>query len=166
MPTTTADTTTTTATAATTTTATQPWHNGVDPDTLGWWQNKGYDITDPVKFAGGITKQYRELEKNIGVPPDRIIRLPEKPDDLAGWNGVYSRLGVPADAKDYDFTGIKRADNTDVPPALADSLRAAMLAARVPKDRGPDVVKAVIKSLDDDAAAAATVMRPRSPRRR
>lgn len=125
------------------------WHAGVEADTIGFWQNKGIALDDPKVVFGELSKQYRALEKHVGAPPDRLIRLPEKPDDAAGWNGVYQRLGVPAEAKDYDFAGVKRADGKDVDPALSDMLRTALLAARVPKDRGADVLKAVVKSLDD-----------------
>jgi len=133
------------------------WHAGVEAETLGFWQNKGYDLADPKAFALKLTEHYRAAEKHIGAPPDRLIRLPDKPEDTAGWNGVYERLGVPKEAKEYDFSGVQRADGSDVPAALSDAIRAALHTARVPKDRGADVVKAVVKSLDDAASQEATV---------
>lgn len=133
------------------------WHAGIEADTIGFWQNKGYAIDEPKALATELTKQYRSLERHVGAPPDRLIRLPEKTDDVAGWNGVFSKLGVPAEAKDYDLTTVKHADGKDVDPALADSLRAALFKGRVPKDAAPEVVKTVIKSLDDKQAADATV---------
>ena len=133
------------------------WHTGVDTDTLGFWQNKGLPLDDPKALASKLTEQYRAAERHIGAPPDRIIRLPEKPDDVAGWNAVHSKLGVPTDAKDYDFSAVKRADGSDVSPALADALRAGLLNARVPKDRAADFVKGVVKGLDDIAAQDVTV---------
>lgn len=135
-----------------------PWHQGIDADTLGFWQNKGLDTADPKVLAAKLTEQYRGLEKHIGAPPERIIRLPDKTDDKAGWDGVWSKLGVPAEAKDYDFAGIKHTDGKDVDAALTDALRAALHTARTPKDRAPDVIKAVVKSLDDRATQEATVL--------
>src|SRR5690349_18812738 len=69
-----------------------PWYKGVDQETVGFWQNKGLELDDPAKFATKLTEQYRAAERHIGVPPDRIIRLPEKNDDVQGWNGVWQRL--------------------------------------------------------------------------
>lgn len=151
------DTTTTTTTNDTTTTATTatlPWHHGVDAEILGHWNNKGVKLDDPKFVAVEMSKQAREAEKYIGVPPAQLIKLPKDANDQAGWNTVYSRLGVPAEAKDYDFTGIKHADGKELPAALADALRPALLAARVPKDRGAEVAKAVVKHLDDINAAS------------
>jgi hypothetical protein len=142
-----------TAAAAAAAAAAPPWHAGIEADTLGFWQNKGYPVDDPKALAGKLTEQYRSLEKHIGAPADRILRLPEKTDDVAGWNGIYSRLGVPAEAKDYDLSTVKHADGTDVDAAFADSLRAGLLKGRVPKDLAPELAKAVIKSLDDKQAA-------------
>jgi hypothetical protein len=132
-----------------------PWHQGVEPEILGHWQNKGYDLGDPKNVAIEVTKQARELQKHFGVPADQLLRLPKDASDEAGWKGVYSRLGVPAEAKDYDFAAVKRADGADLDPALSDALRASLHKARVGKDAAPEVVKAVVKSLDDSAAAAA-----------
>lgn len=133
------------------------WHNGVEAETLGWWQNKGYDLSDPKTFAVKITQQYREAERHIGAPPDQLLRLPKDANDVEGWKGVYSRLGVPADPKDYDFAGVKFADGRDLEAAFVDTMRAALGQARVPKDHAATVAKAVVKYLDDATAAQSSV---------
>jgi hypothetical protein len=133
-----------------------PWHNGIEAETLGFWQNKGLPLENPKDFAAKLTEQYRSLEKHIGVPADRILRLPEKAEDVAGWDGVYQRLGVPKEAKDYDLTGLKFA-GADLDPAFADAMRAALQKGRVPKDAAAEVAKPILKFLEDADSAELTV---------
>jgi len=130
----------------------KPWHTGVDPAILGHWQNKAYDLTDPAKVAIETTKAAIEAQKFVGVPPEQILKLPKDAADEAGWKGVWERLGAPKEAKDYTFEGIKFGDN-DLEPAFVDSMRAALAAAAVPKDKAPAIVKGVIKYLTDAEAA-------------
>jgi hypothetical protein len=153
---------TTAAAAATGTTAATPWHQGqADADTLGYWQNKGYDTTDPAKVAIEATKAARALEKSFGVPADRLLKLPEKPGD-EGWKAVYQRLGAPADPKEYDFSTVKHADGSAPAQSLIDAARAAAAALHAPKDRAADIATAMVKHLDaakaeSDAAKAGTL---------
>jgi hypothetical protein len=67
---------------------------GLDADTLGYVQTKGF------KGVGDVVSSYRNFEKLQGVPADQIIKLP-KPDDAAGWKGVWSRLGAPEKPEGY-----------------------------------------------------------------
>ncbi len=134
-----------------------PWHQGVEAETLGFWQNKGYDLTDQKAFATKITEHYRNAEKHLGVPQDRILRLPEKADDADGWKGIYQRLGVPKDVKEYDFAGIKFTDGTELDEQFTTAMRSELHKANVAKDKAPDIVKAVIKYLDDADNAEATI---------
>ncbi len=91
------------------------------------------------------------------MPADQLLRLPATTADEAGWKAVHSRLGVPAEAKDYDLSSVKFADGTELEQAFADSIRGALHAAKVSKDAAPAIVKAVVKYLDDaDSAESAT----------
>lgn len=135
---------------------TPAWYEGkADAETIGHWDNKGWKKDDPAIVAIEATKQARELQKHFGVPADQLLKLPKDATDEAGWKSVWSRLGVPDDAKGYDFSAVKRADGKDLDPAFVDSMRSALLSARVPKDRASDVIKAVVKQQDDAAAASA-----------
>src|SRR5262245_39394754 len=135
--------------------AAPPWHAGVDQELVGHWQNKGYNLDDPKNIAIEATKQARELQKHFGVPADQILRLPNATDE-AGWKTVHQRLGMPAEAKDYDFSAIKFADGTDLEAGFVDTMRTALHKAHVAKDAAPEVVKAVVKFLADaDSAEAA-----------
>jgi hypothetical protein len=135
----------------------KPWYDGhLDAELIGHAQNKQWDVSDPVKAAAAAIKAHREAERFVGVPANRLIKLPEKDDDTAGWNGVYQRLGVPADAKDYDFSGVKFSDGTELDAAFTDKMRSALAAARVPKDRAPTVTKAVVEYLEEADKAEST----------
>jgi hypothetical protein len=119
---------------------------------LGFWQNKGLPLDDPKAFGTKITELYQNAEKFIGAPPDRIVKLPgadAKPEEISAFR---QRLGVPADAKDYDFTSIKDAAGQPLAAPLADALRAASHEAGVPKDAAAKVAAAVVKHLDSARA--------------
>jgi hypothetical protein len=134
------------------------WHEGkADAETVGYWQNRGLKLEDPIAIALDMTKAAREAQKFVGVPPDRLVRLPEKPSDEAGWNAVYQRLGAPADPKEYDFSAVKRADGAVPDAALLDTMRATAAALRVAKDKAPDLANAVVKYLDGQKAETAAV---------
>jgi hypothetical protein len=63
---------------------------------------------------------------------------------------------VPADAKDYDFSGVKFSDGTELDAAFTDKMRSAFADARVPKDRAPTVTKAVVEYLEEADKAETT----------
>lgn len=76
------------------------WHAGIaDPELRGYVQTKGFK--DPAALA----ESYRNFEKLQGVPQDRIVKLPERSDDTAAMDAIYTRLGKPADATGYALTG-------------------------------------------------------------
>jgi hypothetical protein len=115
---------------------------------LGFWQNKGLPVDDPKAFGVKITELYQNAEKFIGAPPDQLIRLPKadaKPEEISAFR---QRLGVPTEAKDYDFSTIKDAAGQPLAAPLADALRAASHEAGVPKDAAAKVAAAVVKHLD------------------
>lgn len=153
-----ATTTDATVTAATTATAAAPWHTGIEGEIIGFAQNKGWKLDDPKVAFSSAAQAYREAQSKLGVPPDQLLRLPKDQTDQAGWNAIYTRLGVPEAAKDYDLSGVKFADGSALEDGFADSLRTALHNARVPKDRAADVAKVMVK-FADDADAAETVER-------
>lgn len=72
------------------------WTTGFNDETKGYVQNKGF------KTPGDVLDSYRNFEKLMGTPKERILKLPEKEDDPA-WGEIHERLGKPKDAKDYDI---------------------------------------------------------------
>lgn len=165
--TTTAATTDTATTAATT--AAKPWFDGIDQETIGHWDNKGWKKDDPKALVTELTKAWKGLEKNFGVPAELLLKLPAKPDDEAGWRGVFERLGAPKEAKDYDFSTLKFSDGEGLDegiPGFTDKMRSVLHGAGVAKDKAGGVVKAVVDVLDsiiktDDTDRAATLQSER-----
>lgn len=74
------------------------WTTGLNDDLKGYVQNKGF------KDPGMALESYRNLEKLLGAPKERLLRLPEK-DDAPEWGEVYGRLGRPEKAEDYKIQG-------------------------------------------------------------
>jgi len=132
--------------------------DGFDAETIGHWDNKGWKKDDPKALVGELHKAWKAAEKFVGVPPDQVLKLPKDASDEAGWAAVRQRLGMPAEAKDYDFSTVKRADGSAIDQALSDTLRASLHKAGVAKDAAPEIVKAVVKNMDD-AASASTAAR-------
>jgi hypothetical protein len=131
-----------------------PWHGGkIDADTLGFWQNKGLDASDPIKLATGLTTQYRQAESLRGVPANELIRVPKPDSPEADVKAFWGRVGVAAEPKDYDFNGIKFKDGSELDQALSDTLRTLLYNGRVPKDRAGEIVKGIVKWMDDSDAA-------------
>lgn len=156
MPEAAAATTETTAATSTTTATTAPWHDGIDAETVGWWQNKGYKVESPKDLASAITKNYRDLERHLGGGPDDIVRIPKagsKPEDIKAF---WARLGAPAEAKEYDFNGIKF-NGEDLDPAFADHMRTTLAKRFIPKDQAAGLVKDVVEFLESADKAEASI---------
>ena len=111
----------------------------------------------PASFAKAV-QAHREAQKFIGVPPDKLIRIPEASAGAAEWDAVFQRLGAPKEAKEYDFAGIKYKDGTEPEAGFLDKMRGAFVAARVTKEGASAVTKAVIGYLEDaDATESASL---------
>jgi hypothetical protein len=137
--------------------AQKPWHDGIEPEIIGHWDNKGWKKDDPKEIALAATKQAREAERHFGVPVDRLLKLPAadaKPEEMAAF---HHRLGAPKEAKEYDFSTIK-IDGQPLDPALDTSLRDALAQNFVPKDRASAIAAAVAKTLESQAASERTVV--------
>ena len=144
------------AAAAAAAAASKPWHDGIESETLGFWQNKGYDVSSPKALATKLTEQYRAAEKHIGAPPDQIIRMPKADAPPADIAAMWQRLGAPKDPKEYDFSGIKFAGN-DLEPSFADAMRQGLAAAFVPKDKAAAIVGSVVKYLESAETTETTL---------
>jgi hypothetical protein len=90
---------------------------------------------------------------------DQAAEADAKPEEISAFR---QRLGVPAEAKDYDFTSIKDAAGQPLAAPLADALRAASHEAGVPKDAAAKVAAAVVKHLDGVRTTQSTLTSPAS----
>lgn len=135
-----------------------PWHANIDQGIKDFWAAKKYDLSDPVKVLDVVSRSYQGAERLLGVPADELLRMPKPNADTTEVNAFWNRIGVPKEAKDYDFAAVKMADGSDLDPAFLDTMRASLHANRVPKDNAPAVIRDVIKYLEanDRAEAAET----------
>ena len=97
----------------------KPWFDGAAAEDIGYFQNRGWDKVDAKTAAFNAAKAHREAEKLIGAPADKVIRLPNDPNDAEAWRGVRLKLGMPQDAKGYgeSLKVVKHADGSDLTPA-------------------------------------------------
>lgn len=57
-----------------------------DPELRGFLETKGF------KAPEELAKSYRNLESHMGVPPDRLLKLPAEADS-PDWEGIRAKLG-------------------------------------------------------------------------
>jgi hypothetical protein len=96
------------------------WIAGITDEGLRTYvQQKGF------KDPAAVAESYRNFEKLQGVPQDRLLKLPDKPD-APEWDGIYTRLGRPEKPDGYGLEGDK---------ALLDKMLPAMHAAGVSKSQ-------------------------------
>jgi len=134
------------AAAAAAAAQTTPWHTGVDAETLGLWQNKGYDLTSPMKVASELTKAYRAAETKLGAPADELVRFPKNPAaDTDGMKPIWERLGAPKEAKEYDFPALKDAEGKSVDVDLDTALRNAAFELNMPKGMATKIAEVLMK---------------------
>jgi hypothetical protein len=117
------------AAAPVTTEAVNPgsWTAGLNDDLKGYVGTKGF------KDTAALADSYRNLEKLMGAPKDRLLTIPEKfYDDKGGLTpeakAVYERLGAPKEVKDYDFKTAQGADQKTI-----DTLKSSFFENGVPK---------------------------------
>src|SRR5205809_740355 len=63
------------AAAAASAAAAKPWYDGVDAETIGHWDNKGWKKDDAKEIALAATKQAREALAQSCVPKDRATGI-------------------------------------------------------------------------------------------
>lgn len=149
------DTTTTAAATVAAATTGDPWYKGADAELTGHIQNKGWDKKTATEVAMEASKAHRETEKLIGVPADRVLRLPADPKNADEMKPIWQKLGAPADGK-YDFSAIKKADGKPLDQPLVDALTAASAANSLTKDAAVGVAQAVAKHLEGATTARTT----------
>lgn len=128
-----------------------PWYQGVagfDAEMVGHLTNRGWDKKTAPEAAYEALKSWREAEKFVGAPANELLRVPKDASDEAGWNNVWSRLGKPKEAKEYDFSAIKFADGTPLDDAFAETMRNTAFKLHLPKDAAVEITREFAKVLD------------------
>lgn len=150
----------------TTTTTEKPWFEPLDAEVKGYLQTTGLDKKTPVEAVAEVHKSYREAQKYIGHPADKLIRIPdERATDTQEtrerhakeWNAIHERLGKPKEAKEYDLSTVKRLGDKPIDDALADTLKKAAFDSNLSKDAAARMAANVVKHLDGEATAAAAL---------
>ncbi len=68
---------------------------GLDDVSLSTVTTKGW------KSPADVVGSYRHLETAVGVPPERLIKLPKDASDPKAWGEIYTKLGRPETADKY-----------------------------------------------------------------
>ena len=124
------------------------WWDGSDAETVGYIQNRGLDKGDAKTAALAAIKSHREAEKFLGAKAEDLVRIPKDGNDATGWKTVHSRLGVPAEAKDYDFADVKFGDGSPLKADFAEFLQKTFHANNVSKSAAAGVAKEVVSYLE------------------
>jgi hypothetical protein len=144
----------TAAAAAAAAGAAKPWYDGhADGPFLGHLQTHGWDKMTPAEVALKASQSHYEASKFLGVDPKLLVRLPKDASDQAALQNIRSKLGVPADAKEYVFPGLKFKDGTELDEVTAIRLRGMASKSFLTKDQAATVARDVVEAMDADEAA-------------
>lgn len=129
------------------------WFTGkVDEETVGYLKNRGWDTKTGAEVALESIKAHREAERLLGAPAAELIRLPKDANDPA-WAGIYQRLGKPANAGEYDFSGVKHSDGAELDATLVAAAQQRAFDMNFTKQQAIDWMRGEIKSQETIATA-------------
>lgn len=114
------------------------WMAGFNDDMKGYVSNKGF------KDAASAIDSYRNLEKLMGTPQERLMKLPEKYYDDGGsltaeGRSVYERLGAPKSAQDYQLENLLPKEGGD--KQLMEHFSKVFHDSGLPKSQAESIVK-------------------------
>jgi hypothetical protein len=132
------------------------WFDPLDAETKGYIQNRGLIGKSPVEAFAEAVRFHREAEKFIGAPANEMVRLP-KDANAPEWAGVWEKLGKPKEAKDYDFSSVKFANDKPLDQASIDFLRQVAFETNLSKEAAVRLASTIIKAGDRENAAKAAV---------
>lgn len=87
------------------------------------------------KTAEDLAISYQNLEKKMGIPEDRLLKLPEKMDGPEA-RAVWEKLGVPKEAKEYGLPRVENGDNS-----FTDFAETAFHKIGIPKAQALELAK-------------------------
>lgn len=77
------------------------WHDSFDADTKQWIGGMGLDKLPADQALAKVLPMYRGAESKLGVPADKLLRLPKDENDAEGFMQIMSKLGRPEKPEDY-----------------------------------------------------------------
>lgn len=126
------------------------------PGTPGgdWTQTLTPDAKDYVTARGfkgpdAVLESYRQLEKVLSTPQERILKLPENMDTPEG-RAIWERLGAPKEAKDYGLDRFVPKEGGD--PKLAEWAQGVFHESGIPSK----AAEKIITKWNERSAAAQT----------
>lgn len=99
-----------------------PWTAGLPEDARGYVEMKGW--ADPAS----VVESYKNLEHLQRVPRDRLLELPEDLADGEAMGAVFSRLGRPEKAEEYQIESLEVEGETNILPAFKEAAHGAGLS--------------------------------------
>jgi hypothetical protein len=87
--------------------ASTDWTTGLNDEMKGYVQNKGF------KDPSSVLDSYKNLEKLMGTPKERLLRLPENMEDQQAMGEIYAKLGRPNSPDDYKIEADKQNGNPE-----------------------------------------------------
>jgi hypothetical protein len=142
----------------TTTVAPADWYSKIaDQGTRGYFENRGLHVKTIEEALLDTAKAHQEAQKLIGVPADQLVRVPKADAPEAEQQAYRARLGIPSDAKDYDFAAVKKADGTAPEQALVDRAREMAATLLLPKDKAPELLARLVKAEESTATETTAV---------
>lgn len=121
---------------------------GIDAELSGHIAAKGWDKLDATQAAIAAAKSHREAQQYVGAPADKLLRLPNDPNDAKAMDAIYQRLGKPSDPKEYDFSAIKLSDGEPLDNSLQDMLRQSLHKYNMTKNDGVSFAADLAKFFD------------------
>lgn len=113
----------------------QAWYSSIEDAGLrGMAETKGW------KNPADVLTSYRQLEQHIGVPPERLIKLPDKAD-APEWGDIRKKIGFAAPDKAEDY-GLTQGLPEGADPAFANYISAKAHELGVPKAQLEGLAKA------------------------
>lgn len=80
------------------------WHADFDADTVGWLENRGITKLPEKEAIKNLTNGFRNAEKHIGTPPEKLLRLPDfAKAEKAELDAFYNKLGRPETPDAYEL---------------------------------------------------------------
>jgi len=131
------------------------WLTGLDAELTGVAQTKGWHDKPADVVARDVLKAYREAERFIGAPADKILRLPTE-GDAAATKAFWQRLGAPDDPSKYDFSSIKFSDGSELDAGFTDHVRAVAAELNLPVETARRVAEGFVKFLDQAEGSSVT----------
>ena len=108
------------------------------------------------KGPADAINSYKNLESLVGLPPDRLLKLPGEKSAPEEWGQVWDRLGRPKDANGYQIP-LPEGDKGDFAKSMAPIFHEAGLTqgqVKVLAEKANAMTAAKVKA-DTDAAKAA-----------